>query len=213
MTKEQLLALGLTEEQAKKAAEASQEELKSYIPKVRFDEVNGTKKQLESDLKDRDNQLTDLKKSTGDNEELKKQIETLQSDNKVKDEQYQIKLKDLQVSTAIKLAITGQTHDPDLIATLLDKSKIEVNDDGSVKAGLDDQIKSLRESKAFLFVEQKKEDQGFQFKGTKPAEGKGSDGDKGGEGDRNGGFGKRLAEMASKGNEGLSKARESYFKQ
>ena len=40
MKKEDFLKLGLTEELAVKAAEASTEELKGFIPKNRFDEVN-----------------------------------------------------------------------------------------------------------------------------------------------------------------------------
>ncbi|MEM5818413.1 MAG: phage scaffolding protein [Desulfitobacterium hafniense] len=170
MTKEQFIALGLTEEQAAKAAEASAEELKGYIPKARFDEVNEAKKKSEEALKDRDGQLADLKKSAGDNESLKGQIEQLQKDNKKKEEEYQAKLRDMSISTAIKLAVSGDAHDPDLIANLLDKGKVEVNEDGSIKAGLEDQLKVLRESKAFLFVEKKDPDP-TRLRGANPAEG------------------------------------------
>lgn len=170
MTKEQLISLGLSEELAEKAAQASQEELKGYIPKARFDEVNEAKKKSEEALKERDGQLSDLKKSAGDNEALKGQIDQLQKDNKKKDEEYQAKLRDMSISTAIKLAVTGDAHDPDLVATLLDKAKVEVNQDGSVKAGLEEQLKALRESKAFLFVE-KKETDPTKLKGANPAEG------------------------------------------
>nr|WP_278430346.1 phage scaffolding protein [Brevibacillus laterosporus] len=204
--KELLKSMGLSEEQITKIMGGVEEKYKGYVPKHRFDEVNEAKKQLETDLKDRDKQLTELKKSVGDNEDLKKQIETLQSDNKAKDEQYQTKIKDMQVSTAIKLALTGEAHDPDLIAGLLDKSKIEINEDGTLKGGLDDQVKALRESKAFLFVE-KPQDKGFQFKGAQPAEGTRNNGDNKGQTDD---FGKRLADFA-KSNESLDKARASYF--
>lgn len=57
MNKEDLLKLGLSEEQAEKVLSANAEQLKGFIPKSRFDEVNNTKKQLEKDLKDRDVQL------------------------------------------------------------------------------------------------------------------------------------------------------------
>ncbi|ALA07374.1 putative minor structural protein [Brevibacillus phage Osiris] len=204
--KKLLQELGISEEHIKKITGGVEENYKGYVPKHRFDEVNETKKDLENQIKDRDKQLTELKKSVGDNEDLKKQIETLQSDNKAKDEQYQTKIKDMQVSTAIKLALSGEAHDPDLIADLLDKSKIEINEDGTLKGGLDDQVKALRESKAFLFVE-KQEDQGFQFKGAQPAEGTRNNGDNKGQTDD---FGKRLADFA-KGNESLDKARASYF--
>lgn len=48
------MKLGIDEETAKKCEAASQEELKGFIPKTRFDEVNNEKKKLELDLRDRD---------------------------------------------------------------------------------------------------------------------------------------------------------------
>lgn len=86
MKKEEFVKLGIDEETAKKCEAASQEELKGFIPKARFDEVNNEKKKLELDVRDRDSQLETLKNSTGDVEAMKKQIETLQADNKAKDE-------------------------------------------------------------------------------------------------------------------------------
>ncbi|OPA76630.1 hypothetical protein BVG16_15725 [Paenibacillus selenitireducens] len=206
MNKEQFIALGLTDEQADKAAAASQDELKGFVPKARFDEVNEAKKKFEGDLSDRDKQLVDLKKAAEGNEELKNQIETLQADNKTATDKYTTDMKDLRVSTALKLALGNDVHDTDLVLSLLDKTKIEIDEAGSIKAGFDDQVKALRESKAFLFAE-KQEDKGFQFKGAKPVEGKG---DNGGGSGQTGDFGKRLADFA-KSNEGLDKARASYF--
>ncbi len=208
MTKEEFIALGFTEEQATKAATASQEELNGYIPKARFDQVNDTKKQLEKDIATRDKQIDDLKKV--DAAGLQAEITRLQGENKTAKEKYEADMKALTLANALKLALTGKTHDPDIVAGLLDKTKIELDDNGNVKSGLDDQLKSLKESKAFLFVEEKKkEEPEFQFKGFKPAEGSDNK-DKGGEGDKEGAFGKRLAEY-SKSNEGLDKARNSYF--
>lgn len=78
MNKEQFVALGLTEELATKAATASAEELKGFVPKARFDEVNDAKKQAEKDRDSVGGQLEELKKSAGASEELKTQIEKLQ---------------------------------------------------------------------------------------------------------------------------------------
>lgn len=148
----------------------------NWIPKSKFDEANEARKQAEEALKERDRQLADLKKAAEGNEELRKQIEELQKANKAATEQYEAKLRDMSVTTAIKLAVAGQAHDPDIIVQLVDKSKIELDAAGNIKSGLDDQIKALRESKAFLFVE--KDGSGAKFKGAKPPEG----GDKGGGG-------------------------------
>ncbi|MBP1889863.1 gas vesicle protein [Clostridium moniliforme] len=127
----------------------------NYIEKSKFDEVSQSKKQLEKDIKDRNKQLEDLKKSTGDNEELKKQIEQLQSDNKKKDEDHQAELKDLKLTNAIKLAISGKAQDTDLVAGLIDKTKLILSEDGKI-TGLDEQVKSLEENKAFLFKSEEK---------------------------------------------------------
>lgn len=169
MNKQQFLDLGLTDEQATKAESESKKELESYIPKTRFDEVNEAKKQLDKDIKARDTQIEDIKKNAGDNEELKKQIETLQTENKTTKEKYEADLKDLQISNAIKLAIADKAQDADLVSGLFDKSKLILGDDGKI-TGLDEQLKSLQESKTFLFKEEKPSDpkpqSGFKLGGN-----------------------------------------------
>jgi hypothetical protein len=122
---------------------------KHAVPKVTYNELAETKKKLETDLQGRDTQLEELKKNAGSSEELKKQIEQLQATNTQKETEYQTQLKDLQVSNAIKLAVTGKVHDENLVAGLVDKSKLVI--DGDKVVGLDDQLKSIQETKAFLF--------------------------------------------------------------
>ncbi|MGU8983498.1 phage scaffolding protein [Clostridium perfringens] len=137
-----------------------------YVEKSKFDEVKQAKKQLETDIKDRDTQLEDLKKSAGDNAALKQQIESLQADNKKKDEDYQAELKDLKLTNAIKLAIADSAQDVDLVSSLIDKSKLILADDGKV-TGLDEQVTSLKENKSFLFKEEENKNPGNQIQFTK----------------------------------------------
>lgn len=177
MTLEQLKAIGLNDDMATKVVEASQEELKGFVPKTRFDEVNNAKKQLEADIKSRDTQLEELKKSTGDNESLKEQIETLQSENKAAQTKYETDLKELQISNAIKLAIVDKAQDADLVAGLFDKSKLILGDDGKV-TGLDEQLKELQENKSFLFKQNEEADgpqSGFKFGNPNPNPGQGNE--------------------------------------
>lgn len=206
MNKEQFIALGLSEDLAEKAAAASQDELKSFIPKARFDEVNTAKKKAEDDLKDRDKQLDDLKKSVGDSTTLQDQITKLQDENKKAAEKHAAEMKEMKINSAIQSAVKDDAHDPDVILKLLDKTKLTLGDDGKL-SGLDEQIKGLRDSSPFLFAE-KQANQTFQFRGANPAEGRDNKG--GDQGKDQGEFGKRLAEFA-KSNEGLDKARASYF--
>lgn len=163
MTKEQFIAIGLTEELATKAAEESKKELETYIPKTRFDEVNTAKKEAEKQVKERDTQLEELKKV--DAAGLQAEITRLQEENKTKDEQYKKQLKDMQMSNAIKLAVTGKAHDEELVTGLIDKTKLILGEDGKV-TGLEEQLKVLQESKTFLFKQD--EQQPPQLGGVKP---------------------------------------------
>lgn len=139
----------------------------NWFPKAKFDEVNAARKQAESALTERDKQLDDLKKAAKGHEELQETIKKLQDENTAATEKYENDMKELRTNTALKLAIANDVHDPDLLLGLIDKTRIEIGDDGSVK-GLDEQIKSLRESKGFLFKEAPK---GPQFKGMVPRDG------------------------------------------
>lgn len=154
MKKEDFVALGFSEEQATKAAEASKKELESYVPKADYDSTNQAKGQLEKDIKDRDKQLEDLKRNSGDNAELLKQIETLQAENKAAMEKNEADMKELKLSTAITLALGESAQDAELVTGLFDKSKLILSDDGKV-TGLEEQLKSIKESKPFLFKEDK----------------------------------------------------------
>lgn len=144
---------------------------KHAVPKESYNTLADTKKKLEEDIADRDQQLEDLKKI--DAADLQKQIETLQEENKTAKEDYEKELKGLQLSNAIKLALNGKVHDEDIVSQLIDKEKVIIGDDGKI-VGLDEQINSLKEDKSFLFKEEKQEDDdknpgsGFQKIGNEP---------------------------------------------
>lgn len=167
MKKDDFIKLGLDEETARKCEEASLDELKGYIPKSRFDEINNEKKKLETDVKYRDKQLDDLKKSSGNNEELRKQIEQLQKDNKDKDDKYALDIKNMKINIAIDKALNqaGAKNNTAVKALLKDLDKAELMDDGTVK-GLKEQIESLikGDDSNFLF----ETEQTPKFRGISP---------------------------------------------
>jgi hypothetical protein len=171
MKKEDLLKLGLDETSATKVAEASTEELKGYIPKARFDEVNDANKQFKTDLAERNTQFEELKKTAGASEDLKKQITDLQAANKTKETEYEGKIKQMQINAALEkdLSKVGITGDVKIkaVKALLDLEKAELDGD-SIK-GLGDQLKKLQEGEdsKFLFGGSSNNNQG-QFKGMKP---------------------------------------------
>ncbi|EIA26297.1 Minor structural GP20 protein [Candidatus Arthromitus sp. SFB-3] len=153
MKKDDFLKLGLDDEIAKKCEAASLEELKEYIPKSRFDEVNSAKKKFESDVKDRDKQLEDLKKSTGNIEDLKKQIESLQKENKEKAEHYELEMQKLRVDTKIDSTLSnfGARNIRSVKALLDGVDKFKFDKDGNIE-GLEDQIKQIKKSDPYLFA-------------------------------------------------------------
>lgn len=164
MTKEELIALGLNEEQAGKVLEG----YKGYVPKSRFDEVNAAKKAAEDTVKERDKQLEDLKKASGDSEALKAQIAQLQADNKAAADKYAADLKAVQINSAVEKELTaaGAKNLKAVKALLEGLDKAEL--DGENVKGLADQIKKLKadEGTKFLFDEA-----GAGFKGVKGGEG------------------------------------------
>ena len=147
MNKEDLIAMGLTEEQAKKVMDSLDG---NFVTKTRFNEVNEENKTLKQSVADRDKQLEDLKKSSGDNAELKKQIEDLQETNKSEAKKHADEMKELRLTNAIKLAVAGKVHDEDMTAALFDRSRLILAEDGKV-SGLNEQLESIRKEKAFLF--------------------------------------------------------------
>lgn len=152
MTITELLAkLGIADDKQAEATKIFKEFLDGeYVPKSRFNEVNAEKKNLESTVADRDKQLKELKNAEGDIEAFKQQIAKLQADNKVAAAKSAEEIKNLRLSTAIQLAIGDTAQDAELVASLVDTSKLILGDDGKV-TGLNEQIKALKETKGFLF--------------------------------------------------------------
>lgn len=153
MKKEEFVALGIDEELAQKAADASAEELKGFIPKERFNEVNEAKKNAEALVKERDEQLETLKASAGDSEALKQQIADLQKANKEAADKYAEDLKQMQIDNAVDKAITAANgKNAKAIKALLNLEKAELSDDGTVK-GLAEQLEALTkaEDSSMLF--------------------------------------------------------------
>lgn len=67
---------------------------------------------------------------------------------------------------ALKLALNGKVHDPADVIRLLDSDKVELDDNGELKGSIDDLIKPIKESKPYLFKENKASG---TVKGAKPA--------------------------------------------
>ena len=163
MNKEDLIAMGLTEEQAKKVMDSLDG---SFVTKTRFNEVNEENKTLKQSVTDRDKQLEDLKKSSGDNAELKKQIETLQQQNAEQQKAHEAELKQLKLDNAIDTALTtAGAKNVKAVKPFIDTTKIKLGEDGKL-TGLDEQLKEVQKTEGYLFAEKQQKQQ--TFKGFQP---------------------------------------------
>lgn len=163
MTKEQLIALGVAEELAVKIAGESKKELEGYVEKAKFTELEAEKKQLNESNKTLTKQLEEVKKNVGDNEELKKQIESMQVANKAKEIEYADSITKIKLDNAIDIALMGAgSKNNKAVKALLDQENIKLKDDGTVD-GLMTQIENLKKSDAYLFetTENKTKNSGF----------------------------------------------------
>lgn len=166
MKKEDLIAMGLTDEQAAKVLASLDG---NYVPKTRFNEVNEENKTLKKSVSDRDKQLEDLKKSSGDNADLQKQIADLQKANADQVKAHETELKQLKVETAVEQALTGaKAKNIKAVKGLLDLEGVKLADDGSI-LGLKEQIEKLTagEDTKFLFDAEDTTQQ-QTFKGFQP---------------------------------------------
>lgn len=163
MKKEDLIAMGLTEDQAKKVMDSLDG---NFVTKARFNEVNEENKTLKQSVADRDKQLEDLKKSSGDNAELKKQIETLQQQNADQKKAHDAEMAQLKLDNAIDAALTAAgAKNIKAVRAMIDTSKMKLGEDGTVE-GLPDAIKAVQKSDSYMFntVQQKQQ----AFKGFQP---------------------------------------------
>jgi predicted RNase H-like nuclease (RuvC/YqgF family) len=131
-------------------ADIGKELPKHFIPKDKYNEVAEAKKKLETDIQERDKQLEQLKNAAGNSEELKAQIEQLQAENQKAAEEWQAKMSQMKLDFAIEKALTvAKAKNIKAVKALLDLEKVKL--DGEQLLGLDDQLKTLKETDPYLF--------------------------------------------------------------
>lgn len=167
MTKEELKALGLTDEQV----EAVAKDYDNYVPKAEHDQQKTALEQAQKEQKQVAKELETLKKNNANNEELTKQIETMKAEAEKRQKDYDANIKQMKLDAAVDKSIMGaKAKNSKAVKALLDLTGAEVGDDGTVK-GLDDQLKKLQESDAYLFEAAEK----HHIDGVKPQDGTDAD--------------------------------------
>ncbi|WP_431811398.1 phage scaffolding protein [Lysinibacillus sp. FW12] len=146
MKKEDLIALGLSEEQADKVIEGYGQ----MVPKSRLDdkieEVNDYKQQLA----DRDTQLKELQTKATGNEELQAEITRLRQENEQAKADYESQLSQKDYDFALTEALrTAKAKNPTAVKALLNLETIKLVNGQLV--GFDEQITALKESDEYQF--------------------------------------------------------------
>lgn len=152
MKRAELEKLGLEKEVIDKIMDMNGADINKYKG-----ELETTKEQLTAaneQITSKDAKIEELSKV--DAEQLQATITKLKEDNAKSKADYEAKIKDINTTNAIKSKLTD-AQDVDLVASLIDKTKL-----GQDLAGLDEQIKGLKESKAFLFKSDESKPQGFE---------------------------------------------------
>lgn len=137
--------------------------------KAKQTELEAQINEYKTQVSERDKQLETLKKSAGDSESLKEQINKLQEDNKKASDAYEAKIAQMSIDNAVEVALlNAKAKNAKAVKALLDLTDVKI--DGDVVKGLDKQIEKLKESDAYLFNGEAKP----AINGAKPAEGNGT---------------------------------------
>lgn len=142
-----------------------------FVPKARLDSEIVKNVELKKSLATQEAEMKKVKDLTKDNEKAQEKITALEANM----ETIKQTMKDNNLSSALRAKASElkaiDESGQDLLA-FIDKSKLIVNDDGTV-TGLDDALKSLKASKQYLF---QAEEQGQGGQGGTPAAGTGAPG-------------------------------------
>ena len=147
MTKEELKALGLNDEQIEKVVE---DYGKNYVPKSQFNQKNEELKQAKGSLTTMQSDIETLKKANADNAELSKQIDELNAAQLKREEEYTAQIQKMELDGIVeRTLLSSKVKNSKAVRALLDLEDAKVKD-GTIK-GLDDQLTKLKESDPYLF--------------------------------------------------------------
>lgn len=118
-----------------------------FVAKSDFNQTNETKKQLETQIADRDKQLEELKKL--DAPSLQAKITQLQDENAKQKSDYEQKIADMAFSSALDNALSAAgAKNVKAVKALLDTNTLILKDGKIV--GLDDQLTQLKKTDGYL---------------------------------------------------------------
>lgn len=139
----------------------------TFVPAEKFEQLKGQSASAEKALKAAADALKAVGGS-GDPAKIADDVRAAQATIDGLRADHQREIAQLRKNTAVRMALDGKVHDPADILALLNLDEIEVDDAGNLQTDLDGLLQPIRETKAYLFREEKKETQ--DIRGAKPAD-------------------------------------------
>lgn len=140
----------------------------SHVPSDKYESLKTQSSNAEKALKAASDALKAIGGS-GDPAKIADDVKTAQTTVEMLQTDHKTEIAKIQKNTALRMALSGQAHDPADIISLLDLNTIDVDDSGNLKTDLEGVLKPIKESKAYLFKDQTPKE-GPDIKGAKPAD-------------------------------------------
>lgn len=122
----------------------------AYIIKETYEQAKKEAKEYKKQVGERDTQITELKEEFKDAKGLKEKVETLEADNKKKDEDYQAELKKIKLDNAIEGALkSAKAKSTKALKAMLDLDKVKL--DGDILLGINEQLESIKKEHDYMF--------------------------------------------------------------
>ena len=156
MKRETLKDMGLAAEQVDKIMELNGVDIEKA--KGKANELATENTELKAQLKKRDDDLVELRKSVKDNETLSADFKALQEKYKNDRADLEKQVAQVKLTSALDMGLSGaKVRNAKAIKGLLDMDAIKLDDAGKL-TGLDDQLKAIRKSDPYLFDGGEKQD-------------------------------------------------------
>ena len=156
MKRQTLQDMGLTAEQVDKIMELNGVDIEKA--KGKANELATENTELKAQLKKRDDDLVELRKSVKDNETLSADFKALQEKYKNDRADLEKQVAQVKLTSALDMGLSGaKVRNAKAIKGLLDMDAIKLDDAGQL-TGLADQLKAIRKSDPYLFDGGEKQD-------------------------------------------------------
>ena len=156
MKRQTLQDMGLTAEQVDKIMELNGVDIEKA--KGKANELATENTELKAQLKKRDDDLVELRKSVKDNETLSADFKALQEKYKNDRADLEKQVAQVKLTSALDMGLSGaNVRNAKALKGLLDLDAIKLDDAGKL-TGLDDQLKAIKKSDPYLFDEGEKQD-------------------------------------------------------